>query len=470
MNRPAALRHLQRSTGALLLAITVAACGAPSIDEERSIGPADQVSRRSGVEHNGGPAVVSAGGWLGERPDFDASTKRGGDSDGALASGTAASAMASTTAALSSTEAPAPRQRELRAGSVDDNADYAGFLAYVQRNAEAGIVGREWDARHRVVARARFADGRAASGATVEVANPQGLIATLRATADGTVRFLPAVYGNPAGPYTISVARGSTATVAAGTAPGTPLELTVEGAAPQGPPAVDVLFLLDATGSMGDEIDQLKANIATIAADVSDAAPDADVRFGMTLYRDVGDAFVTATYDFTGDVAAFGEALDEVAADGGDDYPEALDEGLAAALDEPSWSPAGDALQLIFVVGDAPPQLERQLDQPYTASLLEAMERGIKIFPIASSGTDDVAELVFRQMAQATGARFVFLAYGAGGAALGPSSDIGAADYQELSLDALVTRAIVEEIGQRTGRPVPVPGPPTTTTTRPQGQ
>ncbi len=68
------------------------------------------------------------------------------------------------------------------------------------------------------------------------------------------------------------------------------------------PVPLDVLFLLDATGSMGDEIDQLKTSIDSVAARVAALDGSPDVRFGMTLYRDEGDAFVTSTYDFTGDV------------------------------------------------------------------------------------------------------------------------------------------------------------------------
>ena len=85
------------------------------------------------------------------------------------------------------------------------------------------------------------------------------------------------------------------------------------------------------------------------------------------------------------------------------------------------------------------------------------------IFPIASSASDDAAEVTFRQLAQFTGSRFVFLAYGAEGAATGDSTDIDSLDYEQLSLDDLVVRLIEEELA---GRRNPTPGaPPTSTTT-----
>ena len=58
---------------------------------------------------------------------------------------------------------------------------------------------------------------------------------------------------------------------------------------------------------------------------------------------------------------------------------------------------------------------------------------------------------MFRQIAQATGARFVFLSYGAGGAATGPSTDIDSTDYEELALDDLVVRLVAEEVAALTG-------------------
>jgi hypothetical protein len=171
-------------------------------------------------------------------------------------------------------------------------------------------------------------------------------------------------------------------------------------------------------------------------------------------------------------VDEFRAALADVVADGGGDYPEALEEGLAEALEVPSWRDPAAAVQLIFLVADAPPQILRQVETPYTQSIRTAVERGVKIFPIASSESDDQAEAVFRQLAQATGAPFVFLSYGAGGAATGDSTDIASTEYEELALDELVVRLIAEELSDLSGGSTP-PTIPTTVpppTTTPDGQ
>ena len=189
----------------------------------------------------------------------------------------------------------------------------------------------------------------------------------------------------------------------------------------------------------------------------------------MTLYRDEGDEFLTSTFDFTPDFEAFAEALSAVVAADGGDHPEALDEALADALSKPSWRPTAETVQLVFLVADAPPQVLRQVPVPYTDSMREAARRGIKIFPVSSSGTDDQAEFVFRQLAQFTGARYVFLTYGAGGRATGSATDIDQRDYEELSLDDLIVRLVAEELAALAG-PTDAEPPPETTDTTQDGQ
>ena len=191
----------------------------------------------------------------------------------------------------------------------------------------------------------------------------------------------------------------------------------------------------------------------------------------MTLFRDEGDAFVTSTFDLTNDIGAFQAALADVQAGGGGDTPEAVDEAFAAALDEPTWRDPASTAQFVFLVGDAAPHVERNVQQPYPASIAAAQARGITVHAIAASSTDDTAEHAFRAIAEGTGGRFVFLAYGAAGAALGEHTDIASTDYEELSLDALVVRLVAESLARLTGTDVVVPiVPATTTIPQPNGQ
>ncbi|MDE0370562.1 MAG: VWA domain-containing protein [bacterium] len=338
------------------------------------------------------------------------------------------------------------RQVRLTGGSIDDNARFEDYLAYRADFFRLGIPVRDIDPTGRIVVTVTGEGGLPAAGAEVLVTAGQRGVG-LRTTADGTVRFHPEAYELGDGPYTVS-AGGASAEAARGES--LALETSLPTASSE-TVALDVLFLLDATGSMADEIHQLKITIDEVAMRIHRLPGDVDVRLGMTLYRDEGDIFLTRTFDLTPDAEAFAQALSEVVADDGGDNPEALDEALADALSKPSWRPPSETVQLIFLVADAPPQVLRQVPVPYTDSMRNAAGRGIKIFPVSSSGTDDQAEFVFRQLAQFTGARYVFLTYGAEGRATGSATDIDQRDYEELSLDDLIVRLVAEELADLHG-------------------
>ncbi|MEZ5382917.1 MAG: VWA domain-containing protein [Microthrixaceae bacterium] len=348
----------------------------------------------------------------------------------------------------------------LAAGSVDDNEHFDDFLAYLARVDAAGVARRPLDPTGRIVIKVADEADRPLAGVTVSVSAPDGApIATVITTAGGRALFHPSAYGDPLAEYSVS-AGGDAVTAKPGAS------VAVDGQAPKHQPAaLDIAFVIDATGSMGDEIGQLTASVDSVVQRIEALPSTPDLRLSLTVYRDKGDAYVSATHDFTGSLAEFREALALVEADGGGDTPEALDEALGDALTKPNWRPAGAAAQLVFLIADASGHADRRVPQPYTESMRVAAERGVKVFPISSSEADDAAEVTFRQLAQFTGSRFVFLSYGAGGAATGENTDIDSLDYEELSLDDLVVRLVDEELaGRRLLNPTDVPA---TTTTAP---
>ena len=94
----------------------------------------------------------------------------------------------------------------------------------------------------------------------------------------------------------------------------------------QGTPRIDVVFLLDATGSMGDEIAVIKTKIREMISDIALGEPPPDVRFGIVAYRDRGDEYVTRVYALTRDIDQIVDDLHAIEATGGGDYPESLNE------------------------------------------------------------------------------------------------------------------------------------------------
>ncbi|MGH1345244.1 MAG: vWA domain-containing protein [Nannocystales bacterium] len=168
--------------------------------------------------------------------------------------------------------------------------------------------------------------------------------------------------------------------------------------------AVDIALVIDATGSMGDEIDYLKVELRNIARTIERSFPRVDQRFALVVYRDDGDAFVSRSFDFTENLSRFESHLARQSANGGGDYPEAMDAGLEDATDL-SWS--RDSAKIVFLVADAPPHAEQMRRTMDAVDDLRSM--GAAFYPVAASGVASEAEIVMRAAAAGTGGQYVFL-------------------------------------------------------------
>lgn len=142
-------------------------------------------------------------------------------------------------------------------------------------------------------------------------------------------------------------------------------------------PVVDVVFVLDTTGSMSGLIQTAKEKIWSIATTMASAQPAPEIRIGLVAYRDRGDAYVTKTVDLSSDLDSVYAALMDFQADGGGDMPESVNAALERAVNDMSWSDSSQAYQVIFLVGDAPPHTDYQDEAQYPEILAAAHERGI---------------------------------------------------------------------------------------------
>jgi hypothetical protein len=119
------------------------------------------------------------------------------------------------------------------------------------------------------------------------------------------------------------------------------------------PAKLDIAFLVDATGSMQDEINYLKAELRDILKKVQDSMPGTQVQTGALFYRDVSDTYLTRTSDLTPDFDKTEAFIADNGADGGGDFPEAVDAALEEGLDAFHWRSDATA-RLAFLVLDAP--------------------------------------------------------------------------------------------------------------------
>ncbi|MDB5515074.1 MAG: von Willebrand factor, type [Tardiphaga sp.] len=171
-------------------------------------------------------------------------------------------------------------------------------------------------------------------------------------------------------------------------------------------PTVEVAFVLDTTGSMGGLIEGAKRKIWSIATSILDSNPDAEIRMGLVAYRDIGDDYVTRTFDLTTDIQDLYANLLELKARGGGDWPESVNEALDVAVNKLRWNPGGDARRIVFLVGDAPPHMDYAQDTKYPTTLAVAKQKDITVNAVQAGNARDT-ERVWRDIAQGGNGRFI---------------------------------------------------------------
>ena len=345
-------------------------------------------------------------------------------------------------------------QPDLKAGEVDDNQRWSEYLQFTT-DYEGPPVHRTNLADRQIIT-VLDRDGNPVPNALVTVSdNGKNLVEYLTYADGRTLIFPEALQNRPAsgtsespwqrGQLDVSVERdGFTSETSIVPGEGETHTVTLDGKMTYGSNVpLDVLFLLDSTGSMDDEIQQIKTTLQSIAKRVSNLPANPDLRFGMVSYRDRDDTYITRLHDFDGNVERFQQTIRGVRANGGNDYPESLNQALHEAVNDASWRE--NAIRLIFLIADAPPHLDYPQDEDYAVEMARAREKGIKIFSVASSGLDQQGEYIFRQIAQQTMGNFLFILYrdGRQGKLDTPHS---VEQFTVNNLDGLIVRLIEMEL------------------------
>ena len=203
--------------------------------------------------------------------------------------------------------------------------------------------------------------------------------------------------------------------------------------------AIDVAFIVDATGSMTDEIDFLKDDLMDIIDFVGKQCT-ATVRTGTVFYRDEGDKYITRHSQFTNKVSETIQYIGEQEADGGGDWPEAVHKALSDGIQSLSWDTHAKS-RVAFLVLDAPPHHEEDVIASCQKSIAKYAEMGIKIVPVAASGIDKGTEYLLRSFAMATNGTYVFITNDSGVGDSHIEATVG--KYQVEKLKDLIARLII---------------------------
>lgn len=203
----------------------------------------------------------------------------------------------------------------------------------------------------------------------------------------------------------------------------------------------DIAFIVDATGSMYDEIDFLKDDLLDIIQKAEAASNGIKLRTAALFYRDEGDDYVTRYDNFTTKPESTLKFIKKQEADGGGDYPEAVHTALETALQSLSWE-EDNYTRIAFLLLDAPPHHEEEIIGSIHKSIKMYAGKGIKIIPIAASGVDKNTEFLLRLMAIFTDGTYTFITdhSGVGNNHLTPT--VG--EYKVELLNELIIRLIGE--------------------------
>jgi hypothetical protein len=179
--------------------------------------------------------------------------------------------------------------------------------------------------------------------------------------------------------------------------------------------AIDLVFCIDTTGSMDDDIQQVKDQAAMIISTL--AAQTSDFRIGLVGFRDFGsdppDDPIFQDYPFTSDVNAIIANINSLTAEGGGDDPEAVYEALLRAMDNVTLGPWRNGVgKIIILMGDAGPHEQGEISEDgsytyqYTVSDVAIVAQNLDpahIFPVLTGGASDAARDAFKQLATLTG-------------------------------------------------------------------
>lgn len=162
---------------------------------------------------------------------------------------------------------------------------------------------------------------------------------------------------------------------------------------------LEMVFVVDTTGSMGGLIDGAKQKIWSIVNDVMQRKDRPDVKVGLVAYRDNSDDYVTQITPITADLDKVYTALMDFRAQGGGDSPENVRRALAEGISKAGWSKNDqNTAQIVFLVGDAPPQ--KYVQEPDVLETTAKAVRQNMIVNTIQCGSDSETRQVWQTIAQ----------------------------------------------------------------------
>ena len=209
----------------------------------------------------------------------------------------------------------------------------------------------------------------------------------------------------------------------------------------QAPKLLDIVWAVDATGSMSDEIEFLKTELLDVIGRVQRNNSSLTIRMGSVFYRDDSDDYLVKSNGLSPDIQSTVGYIKDQYADGGGDTPEAVHSALDEVVYRQKWSDEAVA-RICFLVLDASPHQTPEINASLQRSIREAARKGIRIVPVSASGIQKDTEFLMKFFGLATNGSYVFLTddSGVGGKHLAPTTD----EYKVEPFNDLLVRIITQ--------------------------
>ncbi|MCL2637106.1 MAG: VWA domain-containing protein [Oscillospiraceae bacterium] len=335
----------------------------------------------------------------------------------------------------------APRNTQaglLTAGEWNDNDNRNFWTNLMGQNSEFRGYADRWqlNTRTRFIVKVVDENDKPVRGAEVQingfkaVTNHEGIAYVFRALSPSLE------FNSPVTSFTIT-ANGETQT--AELDPASETVFVFNGAKSPAQLTLDLMFVIDTTGSMGDELRYLQTELDYVINSVSRNNANLPIRLSVNFYRDIGDEYVVRPFTFSTDIAAQVKNLNAQSADGGGDRPEAVDAALQNAIHEHEWD--ADSVKLMFIVLDAPPHHNQTTIPAMSRLAAEAAEKGIRIIPLLASDGCTETEFLMRTLAMVTGGTYTFVT-GHSGISTGRHVEPTIGDYEVEKLNELLIKII----------------------------
>lgn len=330
----------------------------------------------------------------------------------------------------------------LTAGEWRDHENW-GFFTNLVNNGVISFPSFGIDPTHRISVSVKNAEDSGIANAKAELLDDAGTVLWQSVTGKDGIAYVFEPAENEGVQVRITAADGTqeTVDVAAAHTDGQGGEVVVTGRSAEvvldaGTTLYEdtqVMFIVDTTGSMWDEMLYLQSDFSSIAEELGDP----QTSYAVTFYKDEGDSYVTKRAGgFTNNASEIRSQLAAESADGGGDEPEAVAQALSESFETDDWS--DESVKIAFLIYDAPPH--DGTEETLVQAIRTASEKGIHLVPVVSSNGSRETELFGRAAAICTNGSYVFLTddSGIGDSHLEPI--IG--DYEVEKLHDIIVRII----------------------------